>query len=351
MRAEVSIFNFSFLILHCGQRFRDAADSRKGILQAGGERGGRTPGDLLDSLLGLRNQRCGVGSAEQKPMGPLELPPLRLRKPIGVPRCAERRHDLGPDARLLQNLARGANFDRFARLDMPLGQVPTAVATNHQPLALRILNDATRGFDPDEILGETRESGFGVGRQNRHGIVRSEKIHYLVTADLAATGRLEAERPLAGKLPGENDRLIGEINGKVHIRIFSETKIRTKQETSTEMKKIILLMAMAAAGLSGCDRRPAPLKIDNALTADEIAAGRLTPEVMWKMRRAGSSSLSPDGTRLLYTLTDYNMAENRGVTTVWTEEIATGECRQLTDGTSNSAAPQWSADGQSVWFL
>ena len=70
-------------------------------------------------------------------------------------------------------------------------------------------------------------------------------------------------------------------------------------KTSTEMKKIILLMAMAAAGLSGCDRRPAPLKIDNALTADEIAAGRLTPEVMWKMRRAGSSSLSPDGTRLL----------------------------------------------------
>ncbi len=122
-------------------------------------------------------------------------------------------------------------------------------------------------------------------------------------------------------------------------------------KTSTEMKKIILLMAMAAAGLSGCDRRPAPLKIDNALTADEIAAGRLTPEVMWKMRRAGSSSLSPDGTRLLYTLTDYNMAENRGVTTVWTEEIATGKCRQLTDGTSNSAAPQWSADGQSVWFL
>jgi dipeptidyl aminopeptidase/acylaminoacyl peptidase len=122
-------------------------------------------------------------------------------------------------------------------------------------------------------------------------------------------------------------------------------------KTSTEMKKIILLMAMAAAGLSGCDRRPAPLKIDNALTADEIAAGRLTPEVMWKMRRAGSSSLSPDGTRLLYTLTDYNMAENRGVTTVWTEGIATGKCRQLTDGTSNSAAPQWSADGQSVWFL
>jgi len=70
------------------------------------------------------------------------------------------------------------------------------------------------------------------------------------------------------------------------------------------MKKFIFLMAIAAVGLGACDRRPAPLKIDNSLTAEEIAAARLTPEVMWKMRRAGSSSLSPDGTRLLYAVTE-----------------------------------------------
>ncbi|MDE6446517.1 MAG: S9 family peptidase [Alistipes sp.] len=117
------------------------------------------------------------------------------------------------------------------------------------------------------------------------------------------------------------------------------------------MKKIILLMAMAAAGLGGCGKRPAPLTIDNALTADEIAAGRLTPEVMWKMRRAGSSSLSPDGGRLLYAATDYDMTENRGVTSLWTQEMATGECRALTGPESNNHSPQWSADGRHVWFL
>ena len=53
------------------------------------------------------------------------------------------------------------------------------------------------------------------------------------------------------------------------------------------MKKILLMTAIAAMGLGGCDKRPEPLKIDNALTAEEIAAGRLTPEVMWKMSRAG----------------------------------------------------------------
>ena len=84
------------------------------------------------------------------------------------------------------------------------------------------------------------------------------------------------------------------------------------------MKKFALLfMAMAAMGLDGCTERPAPLKIDNALTPEEIAAGRLTPEVMWKMRRAGDSSLSPDGKHLLYAVTEYDMTANRGITTLW----------------------------------
>jgi len=117
------------------------------------------------------------------------------------------------------------------------------------------------------------------------------------------------------------------------------------------MKKILLLMAIAAVGLGSCDKRPAPLTIDNALTADEIAAARLTPEVMWKMRRAGESSLSPDGKRLLYAVTDYSMAENRGISSLWVEEMATGECRALTDFSSDNRSPQWSADGKSIFFL
>ena len=117
------------------------------------------------------------------------------------------------------------------------------------------------------------------------------------------------------------------------------------------MKKIILFMAIAAVGIAACDRQPAPREIDNALTAEEIAAGRLTPEVMWKMSRAGSSSLSPDGRTLVYQQTDYDMAENRGATTLWVQDLETKAARRLTDQTSNSSAPRWSADGASIWFL
>ena len=117
------------------------------------------------------------------------------------------------------------------------------------------------------------------------------------------------------------------------------------------MKKILLMMAIAAVGLGGCNKRPELLKIDNALTAEEIAAGRLTPEVMWKMSRAGGSSISPDGTTLLYQQTDYNMAENRGVTTIWVEDLASKAVTRLTDNTSNNVSPKWSADGSRIYFL
>ena len=97
--------------------------------------------------------------------------------------------------------------------------------------------------------------------------------------------------------------------------------------------------------------RPRPLEIDNALTAEEIAAGRFTPEVMWKMGRLGGSQLSPDGKRLVYTVTYYNLGENRGVTALYLRDMASGEVRQPTDHTSNNTSPAWSADGRTLYFL
>lgn len=117
------------------------------------------------------------------------------------------------------------------------------------------------------------------------------------------------------------------------------------------MKKILLFMAISVLGAAGCDKRPQPLEIDNTLTPSEMEAGILTPEVMWKMRRAGSSSLSPDGGTLLYAVTDYSMQENRGVTSICTQRIDDRSVRCLTDGSSNNTAPQWSADGKKIYFL
>ena len=109
-------------------------------------------------------------------------------------------------------------------------------------------------------------------------------------------------------------------------------------------------MASLVLGFVGCNTAPEPLKIDNALTAEEIAEARLSPEVMWKMSRIGSHTLSPDGTTLLYTLTRYNMEENRGISVIVSRDLASGEEVELTDLSATSVSPVWSADGKDIWF-
>lgn len=119
-------------------------------------------------------------------------------------------------------------------------------------------------------------------------------------------------------------------------------------------KTIALLMAAAVtASCSGDGARKGsePLVIDNSLTEAEIAAGILTPEVMWKMGRVGESTLSPDGKTVLYSVTWYNMAENRGVTNLFTVPSAGGDPKQLTDNGGSDFSPKWSADGKTIYFL
>jgi dipeptidyl aminopeptidase/acylaminoacyl peptidase len=116
------------------------------------------------------------------------------------------------------------------------------------------------------------------------------------------------------------------------------------------MKKSVIAMAFLALGAVGCNTSPEPLKIDNSLTSEEIAAARLTPEVMWKMGRIGDYAISPDGATVIYTLTRYNMEENRGVSVIVSRDLASGKERTLTDTSATSVSPVWSADGKSIWF-
>ena len=124
------------------------------------------------------------------------------------------------------------------------------------------------------------------------------------------------------------------------------------------MKKLISLMTCASLlALGGCCETEAPettksepLVINNALTDAEKEAGILTAEVMWKMGRIGSQTLSPDGSKLLYTLTEYNMAENRGLTTLVLRDMTSGEEVRLTDNKSSNTAPQW-LDNETIAFM
>ena len=111
------------------------------------------------------------------------------------------------------------------------------------------------------------------------------------------------------------------------------------------------LCVAAASCAEGPQKRNDRMETKNSLPAQEKAAGILTAEVMWKMGRVGGSVLSPDGRTVLYTVTRYDMEQNKGTTDIWSVPAGGGKAVRVTDPGSNESSVQWSADGKKIYFL
>lgn len=93
------------------------------------------------------------------------------------------------------------------------------------------------------------------------------------------------------------------------------------------------------------------MTIDNSLSAAQKEAGVLSPEVMWKIARVGGSAISPDGGTVVYTVTKYDMAENKGTTNIYKSATDGSGAICLDENSSNEGALSWSADGSKIYFL
>lgn len=78
----------------------------------------------------------------------------------------------------------------------------------------------------------------------------------------------------------------------------------------------------------------------------------LTPEALvYGLPQASDPSISPDGTRVVYTLTTVDRRTHKDTRQLWLCDIDGGSARQLTwSGTGNSGA-RWSPDGTAVAFV
>ena len=121
------------------------------------------------------------------------------------------------------------------------------------------------------------------------------------------------------------------------------------------MKKLFT-MAITASILASCGTGQSTqgewktLPADTAMTAAQKQARVFTTEVMLKMGRLGSSTLSPDGKTVAYTITYMSVAENRSYTALWTMNVDGSQAKQLTDYSGKASSPEWSADGSKIYF-
>ena len=77
-----------------------------------------------------------------------------------------------------------------------------------------------------------------------------------------------------------------------------------------------------------------------------------SPEMQLKLKTVASPRVSPDGKRVVYTVSDAAMTPDKSefVSQIWLATIATKQNVQLTFGDKSSTNPKWSPDGNWIAF-
>ena len=106
---------------------------------------------------------------------------------------------------------------------------------------------------------------------------------------------------------------------------------------------------------TGCDMQMDENKKPMSETIGEkeikLESDRLNAEVLWSMGRIGEVVVSPDKTKVLFTVTFYSIEQNKGNTGLYVLDLATGNQKQITHTAKGEYNPRWRPDGKKIGFL
>lgn len=119
----------------------------------------------------------------------------------------------------------------------------------------------------------------------------------------------------------------------------------------TDLMTMTAAMMFAASGYVNADT---PANTDKPVIGKQeirIKNKKLTPEALWAMGRIGSSSVSPDGKQIAYTVSYYSVKENKSHTVIYVMNADGTNNLLLTHTADSEVEPTWIKGGGKIAFL
>ena len=117
------------------------------------------------------------------------------------------------------------------------------------------------------------------------------------------------------------------------------------------MKKIALFILIVMTIVSCTQKESGQVAKNYVPETPKLSSDVMTPEVLWSFGRLGGAQVSPDGTQVLYTVTYYNIEENKSYRDIYTIPVAGGEAKNLTNTAQNEYNAVWRPDGKKIGYL
>ncbi|MBU0763930.1 MAG: S9 family peptidase [Bacteroidetes bacterium] len=91
--------------------------------------------------------------------------------------------------------------------------------------------------------------------------------------------------------------------------------------------------------------------LSDSLSQQTISEKKITPETLWKFGRLSDAQLSPDGSKVVYSVTRYDISSNKSYSDLYLINIEGGDPVQLTGFPGPEFNQRWTPDGARIGFL
>ncbi len=78
---------------------------------------------------------------------------------------------------------------------------------------------------------------------------------------------------------------------------------------------------------------------------------RMTPELLWKIKRVNVLGISPDKTQILLSIREYSLENNNSKSDLYVLPVKGGKLTQITQTDAHEVEAQWRPDGKKIAFL